>query len=107
MLIEADALLKTLKDFAAERNWERFHSPKNLCMALTGEVGELTELFQWLSEQESRQIMADPELAVNVRHEVADVLLYLMQIVNVLNIDLNEAVKEKLAINALKYPKPG
>ena len=82
------------------------HSPKNLCMALTGEVGELSELFQWLSEEESCKVMSSPALAASVRHEVADVLLYLMQIVNVLDIDLNEAIKEKLALNALKYPKP-
>jgi dCTP diphosphatase len=104
-LIDAAPLQQVLKTFAADRNWERFHSPKNLAMALTGEVGELVELFQWLTEEESRHIMQDAEAAMKVRHEVADVLLYLMQIINVLNIDINQAVNEKLRLNAQKYPK--
>ena len=105
LLIDIARLQQALKTFAADRRWERFHSPKNLAMALTGEVGELVELFQWLSEEESRRIMQDADSATKVRHEVADVLLYLVQIINVLDIDIDQAVKEKLALNARKYPK--
>ncbi len=103
-LIDIAALQHVLKTFAADRNWERFHSPKNLAMALTGEVGELVELFQWLNEEESRRVMEDADTAMKVRHEVADVLLYLVQIINVLEIDIDQAVKEKLQRNAQKYP---
>jgi dCTP diphosphatase len=105
VLIEITRLQETLKTFAADRNWERFHSPKNLAMALTGEVGELVELFQWMTEEESRRIMQDGNAATKVRHEVADVLLYLVQMINVLEIDINQAITEKLRLNALKYPK--
>jgi dCTP diphosphatase len=104
VLIEIARLQETLKTFAADRNWERFHSPKNLAMALTGEVGELVELFQWMTEEESRHIMQDSKAATKVRHEVADVLLYLIQMINVLDIDINQAVTEKLQLNAHKYP---
>lgn len=103
-LIDIACLQQELKAFAADRKWERFHTPKNLAMALTGEVGELVELFQWLSAEESRCIMQDAQAATKVRHEVADVLLYLVQIINVLDIDINQAVREKLQLNAQKYP---
>jgi dCTP diphosphatase len=106
ILIDMAALQRALEAFASERNWEQFHSPKNLAMALTGEVGELVELFQWLKEDESRVVMRDPETATKVKHEVADVLLYLVQMINVLDIDINAAVQEKLQLNAQKYPKP-
>lgn len=104
VLIDIAPLQEALKTFAAERHWERFHTPKNLAMALTGEVGELVELFQWLTNEESRHIMQDKETAAKVRHEIADVLLYLVQMINVLEIDIDQAVKEKLQINAQKYP---
>ena len=93
-----------LRAFAAERDWERFHTPKNLVMALTGEVGELTELFQWRTEQESARVMADPELAGAVRDEMADVLAYLLRLADVLGVDLESALIEKIAKNAAKYP---
>ncbi len=103
-LIAIARLQQALKSFAAERNWESFHSPKNLVMALTGEVGELVELFQWLTEEESRHVMQDIDTAAKVKHEVADVLLYLIQLINVLEIDIDQAVKEKMQLNAQKYP---
>lgn len=103
-LIDIARLQEALKNFAADRDWERFHTPKNLAMALTGEVGELVELFQWLNEDESRHIMQDKEAATKVKHEIADVLLYLVQMINVLGIDIDQAVKEKLRLNAQKYP---
>jgi dCTP diphosphatase len=103
-LLDTQNLELELKKFAADRNWEQYHSPKNLVMALTAEVGELIELFQWLTEEQSKNIMHDANAAEAVRHEIADVLLYLVQLSSTLNIDLNNAVKEKMRINANKYP---
>ena len=73
-------------------------------MALTGEVGELVELFQWCTEAESNEVANEPRTARAVRDEIADVLLYLVRLSSVLGVDLNEAVSHKLAMNAQKYP---
>lgn len=73
-------------------------------MALAGEAGELTALFQWLTPAESAKIMDDPETAKQVRHEVADVLAYLLRLADVLNIDILAALAEKIAVNETKYP---
>lgn len=97
-------LQRQLRDFAAERDWEPFHSPKNLVMALTGEVGELTELFQWLSPEESARVMDDGASAGRVRDEIADVLAYLLRLADVLGVDLEEALTAKIIKNAAKYP---
>lgn len=99
-----DRLSQALADFAHERDWEQFHSPKNLVMALTGEVGELNEIFQWMSESDSYQAAASPRTAEAVRHELADVLLYAVRLADVLGVDLDEAVRQKLMLNAEKYP---
>lgn len=88
--------------FAAERDWDRFHTPKNLAMALAGEAGEVIEHFQWLTAEESAALPA--EVADAVALELADVLLYLVRLADVLGIDLAEAAARKLAINALRYP---
>ena len=103
-LIDVSALSAALAKFAAERDWDQFHSPKNLVMALTGEVGELAEVFQWLSEDASKSVAANPETATAVRDELADVTLYLVRLASVLGVDLNEAVERKLEKNAAKYP---
>jgi NTP pyrophosphatase (non-canonical NTP hydrolase) len=97
-------LQRQLREFAAERDWEQFHSPKNLVMALVGEVGELTELFQWLTPEESARIMADSGAAGMVRDELADVLAYLLRLSDVLGVDLEEALAAKIIKNAAKYP---
>lgn len=91
-----------LIDFANARNWNQFHSPKNLTMALSVEVAELMEHFQWMTEENSRTVNGDTLDAV--KEEVADVLLYLLQICNQLNIDPIEAAQQKLVKNAVKYP---
>ena len=91
-----------IQEFADDRNWEQFHTPKNLAMALSGEVGELTEIFQWLSQEES-QNLSDKDLQL-AKEEVADIFIYLLRLSTKLNIDLEEAVNEKLEINAKKYP---
>jgi len=105
-LIETGELQKAIEAFATARGWEQFHSPKNLAMALTGEVGELVELFQWLTEAQSAQAMQDPVQATRIGEEIADVTIYLVRLATVLGIDLDAAVKDKLAKNALKYPVP-
>jgi len=103
-LVDVDGLARALAAFARERDWEQFHSPKNLVMALTGEVGELSELFQWMTEADSRVASSDPQRAQALRDELADVLLYLVRLADVLGVDLDAAAAHKLATNAAKYP---
>ena len=93
-----------LRAFAKERDWEQFHTPKNLAMALSGEAGELTEIFQWLTPEESARIMEDPEKGEAVRQELADVLQYIIRLSDVLGIDIEQALWMKLKANAEKYP---
>lgn len=104
LLINISALEAELQKFADEREWHKYHSPKNLAMALTGEVGELVELFQWLTEEESKSLAQDPKTATAVRDELADVFLYLVRLSSVLGVDMNEAIVNKLEKNAQKYP---
>lgn len=103
-LIDASGLVAALRTFAQERDWDQFHSPKNLVMALTGEVGELSEVFQWMSTQASHDAARDPATATAVRHELADVLLYVVRLADVLGVDIAAAAAEKLRLNAEKYP---
>jgi NTP pyrophosphatase (non-canonical NTP hydrolase) len=103
-LVDVSRLQQALAAFARERDWERFHSPKNLAMALTGEVGELVELFQWLDEASSHEVAREPATARAVRDEIADVMIYLVRLAAVLGVDLDEALRSKLAANARKYP---
>jgi dCTP diphosphatase len=91
-----------LRAFASERDWQQFHAPKNLAMALSVEVAELLEHFQWLSEDASRRLPADAQ--AQVREELADVLLYLVRLADELGVDLAAAASDKIALNALKYP---
>ncbi|MFB7724441.1 nucleotide pyrophosphohydrolase [Nocardia sp. NPDC056100] len=90
--------------FSQRRDWERFHTPKNLVMALTGEVGELAEIFQWLTPEQSQAICDDELGRVKVEHEVADVMMYLLRLAAVLDIDLASAVQTKLLVNEERYP---
>jgi NTP pyrophosphatase (non-canonical NTP hydrolase) len=96
------ALARALQQFADAREWGPFHSPKNLASALIVEAGELLEHFQWLTEDQSHQLAPDQKQAV--AHEMADVLLYLVQLSTVLGIDLMDAARAKMALNAQKYP---
>jgi NTP pyrophosphatase (non-canonical NTP hydrolase) len=93
-----------LREFARARDWEKFHEPKNLTMALTVEAAELMELFQWSTDSESRDARSDPAILDAARAELADVLIYLLRISDVLGIDLDAAVRTKIALNADKYP---
>lgn len=97
-----DALRARLREFAAERDWEQFHSPKNLAMALIVEAAELVEHFQWLTEDQSRRLPAD-KLA-EVEQELADIFIYLIRIADRLGVDLTAAAWRKIDINAGKYP---
>ncbi|RZQ63386.1 nucleotide pyrophosphohydrolase [Amycolatopsis suaedae] len=99
-----DDLTTRLRDFADARDWEHFHTPKNLVMALSGEVGELTALFQWLTPEESAKAMDDPELKEKVLDEVADVAIYLTRLVDVLGVDLIEACHAKIDRNDRRFP---
>lgn len=103
-LVDVAPLQQAIARFAHERAWEPYHSPKNLAMALTGEVGELAEIFQWLTEEASHEVAREPATARPVRDELADVLIYLVRLAAVLEVDLDEAVRSKLATNATKYP---
>lgn len=99
---DLSALSVRLKAFRDARNWDQFHSPKNLATALTVEAAELLEQFQWLSEAESASL-SDEQLG-RVRQEMADVLIYLVQLADRLSVDLMAAADEKLALNEAKYP---
>jgi dCTP diphosphatase len=101
-MTELESLRAQLREFAAARDWDQFHSPKNLAMALSGEAGELCEIFQWLSEAESRNLA--PEARAAASREIADVLLYLVRLGDQLGIDPAEVARAKLIENARKYP---
>ncbi|GAB3257636.1 nucleotide pyrophosphohydrolase [Chitinimonas naiadis] len=100
-------LQSRLAAFADERDWEQFHNPKNLVMALSVECAELVEEFQWLTEAQATTVMDDAERAQRVREELADVTAYLLRIADKLDVDLEAALLEKMAKNAAKYPVEG
>ncbi|WP_175687307.1 nucleotide pyrophosphohydrolase [Burkholderia anthina] len=96
------ALRELVRQFVDERDWDKFHTPKNLATALSVEASELLEPFQWLVSGEKREL-GDANLAA-VRHEMADVLVYLVRLADKLDVDLFQAVLEKMEINRAKYP---
>jgi NTP pyrophosphatase (non-canonical NTP hydrolase) len=100
--LDVARIAKRLEDFARERDWEQFHSPKNLAAALAVEAAELLEIFQWLTEEQSRQL--PPGSLEKVKEEAADVLLYLIRLADLLRVDLATAADAKLAANSRKYP---
>lgn len=93
-----------LASFAAERDWDQFHTPKNLAMALSGEAGELLELFQWLTPEQSERNALSNESVKAIEDEMADVLLYLLSLADKLQVDVTVAAQAKLKLNAEKYP---
>ena len=95
-------LRDALRQFAAERDWDQFHSPKNLASALAVEAAELLERFQWLTEDQSRKL--PPEELARVREEMADVLNYLVRLADKLDVNLLDAARDKIKVNAAKYP---
>ena len=102
MSTELDKLRDAVRKFAAERDWDQFHSPKNLAMALSVESAELLEIFQWLTEEESRDL--PPITKAAAADEIADVLIYLLRIADKLAIDPVAAAQRKMIANAKKYP---
>lgn len=103
-LVNVDGLIAAQRAFAAARHWQPFHTPRNLMLALTGEVGELAEIFQWKTDAEAANIAANPAEYTHLQEELADVLMYLVRLADVTGVDLNAAVADKLQKNARKYP---
>lgn len=101
---DLEALRDAMREFTAERDWERFHDPKSLLLALVGEVGELSELFQWLPAESALEAASDEPLHTRAQEELADVLLYLVRLADVLNVNLASAALGKMESNALKHP---
>jgi dCTP diphosphatase len=100
--LSLDDLQGAISAFIRERDWEQFHSPKNLAMALSVEVAEIVEHFQWLTEEESQNL--PPEKLAEIREEIGDVMIYMTELADKLGIDPVEAAKTKVAINEQKYP---
>lgn len=97
-------LRELVRRFVAERDWEQFHAPKNLSMSLAIEAAELMEHFQWIDMAESRRAGDDAAKLAAIREEIADVLCYALALANALNLDLSDAVRDKMVKNAAKYP---
>jgi NTP pyrophosphatase (non-canonical NTP hydrolase) len=95
-----------MRQFVAERQWEPFHTPKNLATSIAIETAELMEHFQWLTPEQSLQLCSDPQAMREIRHEMADVLAYLLALANAMEVDLSTALVEKMRLNAEKYPAP-
>ena len=104
--MDIDALQQRLRDFAAARDWQPYHAPKNLAMALMVEAAELMEHFQWSTLDESRALTSDPAKKEAIADEIADVLLYLVQLADQTGVNIDAAVEAKLRKNAIKHPAP-
>ncbi|CAL1361700.1 unnamed protein product [Linum trigynum] len=102
--VSLDLLKTKMAEFARERDWDRFHSPRNLLLALVGEVGELSEIFQWKGEVPKGLPDWKEEEKVHLGEELSDVLLYLVRLSDICGIDLGKAALRKLQLNAIKYP---
>lgn len=100
---EIDHLKAEIKAFADARDWEQFHTPKNLSMAVAGEAGELVSEFQWLTAEESELSKLSPEKLSDIELEIADVAIYLFRLADVLKVDVASAVRKKLAINESRF----
>ncbi len=99
-----DELRDETRRFSEDRGWILFHTPKNVAMAIAGEAGELAALFQWLTPEESYLVDGYEDERIAVQHEMADVLIYLLRLSDVLDVDLAGAVRAKLAINESRFP---
>ncbi len=102
MSTELETIKKRLREFAKERDWDQFHSPKNFSMALIVECAELVEHFQWLTDEQSKRLSEDTLDEVSL--EMADIMIYLIRLADKLDIDLIETVNRKMELNAIKYP---
>ena len=106
-MIDISSLQARISEFAQRRDWEQFHNPKNLAMALSAEVGELVEIFQWLTLEQAASVMADADTAAAVMDECADVLIYLARLADVLGLDLLAAANAKIDRNEVRFPYSG
>ncbi|GKC91468.1 dCTP pyrophosphatase 1, partial [Tanacetum coccineum] len=106
-IVTLKLLTKKMEDFAQERDWEKYHSPRNLLLALVGEVGELSEIFQWKGEVPKGLGDWKEEEKVHLGEELSDVLLYLVRLSDICGVDLGQAALRKIRLNAIKYPAPG
>lgn len=104
MTKEIEILGQRLKQFADARDWEKFHTPKNLAIALSVEASELAEIFQWLTPDESKNVMNSSKSADAVRDELADVMIYLTRIASILGVDLMKEANAKIDRNELRFP---
>ena len=102
--MDVDELQRRLTQFAAARDWEKFHTPKNLATALVVEAAELAEIFQWLTPEQSLNVMSDPETAARVQDEMADVLSYLLQLAIACEVDVLTALAAKIDRNEQRFP---
>ena len=102
--MDIKSIQEKLKTFAIERDWNQFHSPKNLSMALAVEAAELLEIFQWLTEEQSKDIVNSEKKMAHVKEEIADVFLFLARLADTLDIDIEQAALDKIEVNRLKYP---
>jgi NTP pyrophosphatase (non-canonical NTP hydrolase) len=97
------ALIREIREFADKRDWQKFHTPKNLAMAIAGEAGELAAEFQWLTPEESMQDSLTPDQREAITQEIADVQIYLLRLVDVLGVDLPSVVREKIEFNNRRF----
>jgi dCTP diphosphatase len=102
-MTDLEALRDAMREFTSERDWGRYHDPKSLLLALVGEVGELSELFQWLPAESARSEAQEEPMRTRVGEELADVLLYLVRLADVVDVDLRAVAERKLELNALKH----
>ncbi len=103
-IINVTEIKKILQNFASIRDWNKFHNPKNLSMALACESGELLEIFQWLTEAESNAACNNPITLERTRHELADIIIYAIRMADLMKINLNQAILDKIHLNNVKYP---
>lgn len=102
--LDLEKLNQMITKFSEDRDWDQFHSVKNLSMALSVEASELAEIFQWMTEDQSNKIKNNPEVMIKIEDEVADIFIYLMRVMKKTNIDLESAVINKMKKNEAKYP---
>ena len=103
---DIEELTTAIREFAQQRDWERFHTPKNLAMALSVEVAELVELFQWLTPEESAALVDTPEGRAAIEDEIADIAIYLLRLADVMSVDVESVARAKLSVNSARFPKP-
>jgi dCTP diphosphatase len=102
--LDIDLIKKDFRNFVNEREWSQYQTPKNIAMAMSVEASEIVEIFQWLTEQESFDTKNNPEKKQDISYEIADVILYLIRLSDLLDINIAQAVKQKFEINKAKYP---